>query len=101
MAGGPELDVELARQSYPNFRSVRLNLADDKINLDAQDMGPVVKEIWGDSDYEFGVRIASKDFGALACALIVEHYQGDVDAVDKIHKILIKHGIEPNHWFWI
>ncbi len=99
MAGRPELDIELARQPHPNFRSVRLRLADDKIDLDAQDMGPVVKEIWGDSDYEFGVRIASKDFGALAFALIVEHYQDDPDAVDKIHKILVKNGIESNHWF--
>jgi hypothetical protein len=51
--------IEIARQEGIEFRSVRLTLEDDgAIKMDAQDMGPTVTKIWGDSDYEFWVHIA-------------------------------------------
>jgi hypothetical protein len=45
--------VELYRQEGENFRSVRATLAEDKFTFDTQDMGKLVEEMWGDSDYEF------------------------------------------------
>jgi hypothetical protein len=51
--------IEIARQDGTEFRSVRLTPRDDgEIKMDAQDMGPTVETIWGDTDYEFWVRIA-------------------------------------------
>ena len=53
-----EQATELARQEGAEFRSVRLVIEDDGcIRLEAQDMGPTVENIWGDSDYEFWVRV--------------------------------------------
>jgi hypothetical protein len=52
--------AELYRQAGDNFRSVRLSVySDGSVRLDAQDMGKVVEEVWGDDDYEFWVDVPS------------------------------------------
>jgi hypothetical protein len=45
--------MELYRQEGENFRSVRATLEDGQIHLRHTDMGKLVEEMWGDSDYEF------------------------------------------------
>jgi hypothetical protein len=46
--------AEIYRQEGAEFRSVRLSVcADGSVCLDAQDMGKITEEIWGDADYEF------------------------------------------------
>ena len=48
------LTEEIFRQEGDKFRSICVTLEPDgTLMLDAQDMGPLVKEVWGDSDYEF------------------------------------------------
>jgi hypothetical protein len=71
--------VEIARQEGTEFRSVRLTLEDDgAIKMDAQDMGPIVEEIWGDSDYEFWVHIAPAALPKLAFELLREKFAGQL-----------------------
>jgi hypothetical protein len=50
--------AELYRQEGAEFRSVRLAVrSDGSLRLDAQDMGKLVEETWGDSDCEFWVDV--------------------------------------------
>lgn len=51
-------EAELFRREGKEFRSVRLSVdTDGAVHLDAQDMGSFVQKIWGDGDYEYGIRI--------------------------------------------
>jgi hypothetical protein len=58
--------MELYRQEGENFRSVRATLEDDKFTFDTQDMGKLVEEMWGDSDYEFWTIVPKEAWGHLA-----------------------------------
>ncbi len=50
--------AETYRQEGAEFRSVRLSVfGDGSICLDAQDMGKLTEEIWGDEDCEFWVNV--------------------------------------------
>src|ERR1700686_3823180 len=86
--------VEIARQEGTEFRSVRLTLDDDgAIKMDAQDMGPTVTRIWGDSDYEFWVHIAPAALPKLAFELLREKFAGQLGAVDAFRDWCEAHGI--------
>ncbi len=76
--------TELYRQEGDNFRSVRLSVtADGSVRLDAQDMGKFVEEVWGDSDYEFGVDVPATALRKLVFSLLREKYAGRSGAVDE------------------
>jgi hypothetical protein len=94
--------IEIARQEGAEFRSVRLTLEDDgAIKMDAQDMGPTVTEIWGDSDYEFCVDIAPAALPKLAFELLREKYTGQLGAVDAFRDWCEAHGIEHEFDSWV
>ncbi|NNG57129.1 hypothetical protein [Sphingomonas paucimobilis] len=93
--------VQLALRDEEEFTSVDMALtAEGGIDLSGQDMGPIVKQTWGDDDYEYGVRIAPADVSKLAFALIAEHYHGDLQAVQKVRELAERHGINPQFWDW-
>ena len=93
--------VEIARQEGKQFRSVRLNLEETgAIKLEAQDMGPKVEEIWGDSDYEFWVHVPAAAVGALAFELLREKYAGQLGAVDAFRDWCKLHGIDHEFDSW-
>lgn len=90
-----ERNIEIARQEGTEFRSVRLSLKDDgAIVMDAQDMGPSVDEVWGDSDYEFWVHVPPAAVGMFAFELLREKYLGQSGAVDAFRSWCTAHGIE-------
>ncbi len=94
--------IEIARQEGTEFRSVRLTLADDgAIKMDAQDMGPIVTEIWGDSDYEFWVDIAPAAVPKLAFELLREKFAGQLGAVDAFRDWCKAHGVEHEFDSWV
>jgi hypothetical protein len=94
--------VEIARQEGTEFRSVRLTLEDDgAIKMDAQDMGPTVEEIWGDSDYEFWVHIAPAALPKLAFELLREKFAGQLGAVDALRDWCKAQGIEHEFGSWV
>lgn len=52
---------------YSNSRSIAFRIDDSgDLVISVVDRGPVVKEIWGDSDYEFWYRIPAKRLEVLA-----------------------------------
>lgn len=87
--------TELYRQEGDNFRSVRLSVdADGSVNLETQDMGTLVKEIWGDSDYEFWIDVPATALPKLAFALLREKYAGRDKAVDEFRVFCKRENIE-------
>jgi hypothetical protein len=52
------ITTEIYRQDGENFRSIMLTLEPNgTIMVDTQDMGPLVQQVFGDSDYEFWIRV--------------------------------------------
>jgi len=87
--------IELYRQEADNFRSVRLAVhADGSVRLDAQDMGKLVEEVWGDTDYEFCVDVPATALRKLAFILLRERYAGRSGAVDEFRAFCKREGIE-------
>lgn len=83
------LSEEIYRQEGDNFRSIRVTLeTDGTLMVDAQDMGPLVKEVWGDSDYEFWCRIPPEATGKLAYTLLRKLYANREQAVDELRKLV-------------
>lgn len=87
--------ANLYRKEGDPFRSVHLYVeADGSVRLDAQDMGTRVKEIWGDSDYEFSVDVPGTALRKLAFALLREKYAGRDKAVDEFRAFCEREDIE-------
>jgi hypothetical protein len=94
--------AELYRQEGENFRSVRLTVhSDGSVRLDAQDMGKVVEEMWGDDDYEFWVDVPATALHKLVFALIREKYLGRSGSVDEFRAFCAAQGIEHKWDSWI
>ena len=93
--------AEIYRQEGAEFRSVRLSVrSDGSVCLDAQDMGNLTKEIWGDDDYEFWVDVPAPALPKLVFALIRERYFGRSGAVDEFRAFCEKEGIEHKWDSW-
>jgi hypothetical protein len=87
--------VEIARQEGTAFRRVDLRLKDDgEIVLEGQDMGPAVEAVWGDTDYEYWVRVARRSLPKLAFELLREKFVGRLDAVTAFRDWCRAHGVE-------
>jgi hypothetical protein len=94
--------TELYRQEGPEFRSVRLSAGTDgSIRLDAQDMGALVKQVWGDEDYEFWVDVPATAINKLVFALLRDRYAGKRDAVDEFRGFCEKEGIDHKWQSWV
>ena len=88
------ISQEIFRQEGENFRSIMVNLeADGTLVLDAQDMGPLVQQVWGDSDYEFWCRVPPEAMGKLAFALMKKLYAGREQAVDELRALCAAEGV--------
>jgi hypothetical protein len=86
--------TELYRRDGDPFRVVRLRVnADGSVRLETQDMGAVVKEVWGDSDYEFWVDVPAAELRKLVFALLREKYSGREGAVDEFTAFCKQEGI--------
>jgi hypothetical protein len=96
------LSTELYRQEGAEFRSVRLSVGPDgSIHLDAQDMGKIVEQIWGDDDYEFWVDVPATAIRKLVFALLRDRYAGRTGAVDEFRTFCEKEDIEHKWDSWV
>jgi len=87
--------TSLYRKEGDPFRSIHLSVnTDGSVRLDAQDMGTRVKEVWGDSDYEFWVDVPATALRKLAFALLREKYTGQDKAVDEFRAFCKREDIE-------
>lgn len=93
--------IEIARREGTEFRSVRLSIEDGgTIKMEAQDIGPRVSQIWGDSDYEFWVNVAPAALPKLAFELLREKFADRLDAVDAFRDWCKTHGVEHEFGNW-
>ena len=87
--------IELYRQQADTFRSVRLSIkGDGSVRIDAQDMGKVVEEVWGDSDYELWVDVPATALHKLTFALLREKYAGGDKAVNEFREFCQREELE-------
>ena len=87
--------IEIARQEGRQFRRVDLMLNDDgAVVMEGQDMGPAVEAVWGDTDYEYWVRVAPSSLSKLAIELLREKFAGRLDAVTAFRDWCKAHGVE-------
>jgi hypothetical protein len=94
--------VEIARQEGTEFRSVRLTVDDDgAIKMDAQDIGPAVKSIWGEDEYEFWVCVPPASLPKLAFELLREKFAGQLGAVDALRDWCKTHGVQHEFGSWV
>jgi hypothetical protein len=95
------IETELFREEGEEFRSVCLRVnADCSVSMDTQDIGPFVEKIWGDDDYEFGVRVPAAASPKLIFALLRDKYLGRESAVDEFREFCKKEGVENEWWSW-
>jgi len=95
------ITTEIYRQDGENFRSIMLTLEPSgTIMVDTQDMGPLVQQVFGDSDYEFWIRVPPEAVGRLAFALLKKLYAGRDRAVDEVRDFCADEGIlyEGGSW---
>jgi hypothetical protein len=96
-----DCSAELFREEGDPFRSIRLCVhPDGSVKLDAQDMGKAVKEIWGDSDYEFWVDVPATAIHKLVFSLLREKYSGRSGAVDEFCAFCKSEGVEHQWQSW-
>ena len=103
-------------------RIITASFEDDGVlDVSAQDMGEFVKEMWGDSDYEFGVRLKPEaqdhlfdvlragqsveslpdNANAALLALLRQRFAGKHGAVDDLRALLDQHAIAYDWWQWV
>jgi hypothetical protein len=94
--------AEIFRQEGDEFRSIRLSVhGDGATRLEAQDMGKLTKEIWGDDDYEFWVDVPARALAKLVFALMLEKYSGRNGSVDEFRAFCEREGIEHEWDSWV
>jgi len=87
--------AEIYRHEGENFRSISLSVNEDgSIKMTAQDVGKVVEDVWGDSDYEFFLDVPATALRKLVFALLSERYAGRARAVDEFRTFCLRDGIE-------
>jgi hypothetical protein len=100
-SGTKPIAVEIYRQDGENFRSIMVTLEPNgTVMMDTQDMGPAVQQVFGDSDYEFWVRIPPEAVGRLAFALLKKLYTGRDRAVDELRDLCAAEGIPHEGGSW-
>ena len=101
MTTQPEASEEIFRQEGENFRSIRLSIMPSGgLQLDTQDMGRLVEEVWGDSDYEFWVTIPPEGLAKLARALVKKLYAGRENAVDELRELCVAEAVPHESGSW-
>lgn len=94
--------AELFRRDGKEFRSIRLSTdSDGAIRLECQDTGPIVRESWGEDEYEFWVTVPNRALAKLAFALLREKYMGQDGSVDELRLFCEKERIEHEFRNWV
>lgn len=91
---------ELYRNEGKHFRSVRVQVDDEKFTIETQDMGPTTEQFWGDSDYEFWTTVAREEWGNLLMALAKEFLANEPKATDRLADICRRHDVKCTWASW-
>lgn len=74
---------------------------DGGVTIDAVDGGPLVRETWGDDDYEYALRIPAAQKDRLLLALLERHYGGRASAFAEIRAALDRHAVPYGFDSWV
>ncbi len=75
--------------------------ADGSLTIDAVDAGALVREVWGDDDYEYSLRIPAAQKDRLLLALLKRHHGGHVNAFAEIRAVLDQEAIPYGFDSWV
>ncbi len=90
--------VQLFEERGSTSRLIHARIEDDgSLVVEGQDVGAAPEEWFGDSDYEFIVRVKAEDKDRVILALIEKLFRGRFRAVDEIREFLEEKGI-PFGW---
>ncbi|MEM6620624.1 MAG: hypothetical protein AAF674_00220 [Pseudomonadota bacterium] len=99
-AGPPETSIELYRRDGEDSRTVWLEQSPEKIAITTQDMGPLVEEMWGDSDYEFWTDIRREAYGSLLNVLMADLLRADANATETVRNLCRENGLDHQWRTW-
>jgi hypothetical protein len=75
--------------------------SDGGLRLEGNDVGSRVKELLGDSDYEYLIDVPASEIGRLLLLLLKEKYDGDTEAVSKFKTFCESNGIAHSFFNWV
>src|SRR5208282_2064920 len=87
----PSNQNQIVLVEQPGETSIRISaeiLEDGDLQLSGQDIGKAPREIFGDSDYEYWLRVPSAQKDALLLALLEALHKGDPSVVSKMKALL-------------
>ena len=76
----------------PRFLDAEINESGDLV-FSGQDMGPIVEQIFGDSDYEYWLTIRSKDKDSVLLALLEIFFKEHKIPFNEFRELLESKGI--------
>ncbi|WP_425090645.1 hypothetical protein [Tropicimonas sp. S265A] len=99
---------ELLREEWTTDKGKELRIVSCRLtpegglHVDGYDLGPGVKAFWGDSDYEYGIKLSPEDTRKLLPHLLKLVVTGTEPlSIDGLRKLCDAHGLKPNFWSWV
>jgi len=95
--------IAIARQESSDITiSIDAHInSDGGLRLEGNDVGNRVKELLGDSDYEYLIDVPASEIGRLLLLLLKEKYDGDTEAVSKFKTFCESNGIAHSFFNWV
>ncbi|MBL8838583.1 MAG: hypothetical protein JNL66_20190 [Alphaproteobacteria bacterium] len=95
------MTVVLFERDAPTHSRVQAVVeADGGVTIDAVDAGPLVREVWGDDDYEYALKVPAAQKDRLLLALLRRHYGGHANAFAEIRTMLNDNAIAYDFDSW-
>ena len=95
--------MEIFRKDGEEFTSIEANFnSNGDLSIDGQDMGPLVEEFWGDSDYEYFLTIPKSEMNDFILVLIKKAFSknGKLHFSDLMN-ICKENEIKYHYDYWI
>ena len=84
----------------PSITSRQLNEGD--LVFEGQDLGPIVEEMFGDSDYEYNYYIKKSDVDYFVACMMKECFEkGIFETGGQLRQWMEKHQIPFTSWDWV
>jgi hypothetical protein len=93
--------TELARQDGPERRVVTLTVRGDaSLCVEAVDSGPTAERCFGSIEVEWRLEIAREATWELAIALLMDRFQGRLNAVSELKELCQRQGVAHHFSGW-
>ena len=86
--------IDLVNQGGPTSIHIDVRIEDNgDLLFSGQDIGDAAEEVFGDSDYEYWLRVPAAEKDRLLLALIEGHYAGNASVISKLRALMQAHDI--------